>query len=147
MLLPAVLTAATLAAGAPTAPAIAAAPRIVMLHGEQMGERRYMVDSHENKQLMMALSDADRPAAALTANDRPYVEVALFWNNNVWGDIAQASTRWHTLDPTRTGVGSGRLYLARDGMPPILVYKTAKGAKAIRDSGLAILRKYGVPLE
>lgn len=149
MLLAAVLTAATLTMGGPAVSTVpVAAPRIIMFHGGELGDRRlHMVDWWENLALMQALSDADRAAAELTGNDRPYVDVALFRDDRIWGDIARDSTRWRTLDPTRRDVGSGRLYLARDGQRPILVYKTAKGAKAISDGGLMILRRYGVPVE
>lgn len=149
MLLPAILTAAALAAGGPAIPASpAAAPRIIMYYGGELGDQRvYMVDWYENLALMLAMSDSLRTVPPGYRQGR-YVDIAMYWHGPTWEAHARDTTLLKTLRPEQ-GLKS-RLYLA-SGESRAFIEASGSFAyikyREISDSGLTILRKHGVPLQ
>lgn len=145
MLLPAILTAAALATGSATAPATAAAPRIIMFHGGELGDARvYMVNWYENLALMLA-TNSPVDTVSPTYREGKHVDIAMYWHGPTWEAHARDTTLLKTLRPEQ-GQRS-RLYLAAGEFPAFIESFGYIKHRAVSDTGLKILRKYGVPLE
>jgi len=120
-----------------------AAPEIILVSGELVPERRELTSWHENHQLLLT----SRPAPAgplglsLPREPRPMLNLALFWGVQ-WRPVAQSPARLRTL---RHEAGQeGQFYPAVGDAPALLAVGSIFGV--VSDSGLAVLRRHGVPV-
>jgi hypothetical protein len=147
------------------------APRIIMFYGGALGnERRYITERKELEQFLGSVADTASEDHS-SPYGRPFVEIAMYWYDQVWepyvADTALLKTlprprlSWMPSSPRRLGqnlsdeervalVQPGRLYLATANSP--LVFDAYYGLsyppfKRVSAAGLDLLRKHGVPLK
>lgn len=125
-------------------PAPRAAPRIIMLHGGVLQERIYLTDWNENLAFMLAIAEPAAQPVSAASDSAPHVEIAMFWHGPTWEPYVLDTSRLRTLDPE--DAQRSRLYLGRDGRPPVIRFPVGPAARAIDSTGLKILAKYRVPV-
>ena len=117
-----------------------AAPEIVIFYGPMLPERRVIADWHENHKLL--LTDGRRLRADSSFARRPVVELALFWGAQ-WRPTAESPERLRALRP-EPATQHGKLYPATASSPTVLA--VGQRFDVVSNSGLAVLRRYGVPV-
>jgi hypothetical protein len=121
-----------------------AAPRIIMFHGGELDDQRvHMVDWYENLAFMLAIS-TPMDTVPPTYSRGEHVEIAMYWHGPTWEAHAQDTTLLKTLRPERGQ--QSRLYLAAGEFRAFVEFPVYIKHRAISDTGLMILRKYGIPL-
>ena len=141
------LSAITLTIG-PTPIPNAAAPWIIIVHGDLLPQRVVMSDWHENHRLMGAI-DVSTPADTTAVDQRPYVHLAMFWGPE-WANYPRTPVALARLRPEQANQ-YGRFYPAwMDSDAVVLIGSTSGRAYTtlgpIAEHGLALLERYGVPV-
>ncbi len=141
------LRAITLTMG-PTPIPNAAAPWIIIVHGDLLPQRVVMSDWHENNRLMGAI-DASTQADTTAVHQRPYVHLAMFWGPE-WANYPRTPEALARLRPEQANQ-HGRFYPAwADSDALVLIGSTSGRAYRtlgpIAEHGLALLERYGVPV-
>ena len=125
---------------APDAPAFAA-PEIIMVHGSALPQPRVISTWKENHALLLSVSGrAPFPFTAL--DERPALRLALFWGS-WWRSTAESPERLRALRPEQASQ-RGTFYPATGSEPALMIVGQTAGV--VSDSGLAILRRHGVPI-
>jgi hypothetical protein len=123
-----------------------AAPEIVIVYGDPLPEPRIIADWEENHRLLLSVAGAPSPSplglppAPLAG--RPALRLALFWGIS-WRATAQSPERLRALRPEQANQ-QGLFYPATADAPAHLAVGSIAGA--VSDSGLAVLRRHGVPV-
>ena len=121
-----------------------AAPEIILVYGDLLPERREIANWYENHQLLLT----SKPAAvgplglAVPRGRRPMLNLALFWGVQ-WRPVAQSPERLRALRPGQASQ-EGQFYPAVGDAPAVLAVGSIFGV--VSDSGLAVLRRHGVPV-
>ena len=141
------LSAITLSVG-PTPIPNAAAPWIIIVHGDLLPQRVVMSDWQENSRLMGAIN-VSTPADTTAVHQRPYVHLAMFWGPE-WANYPRTTEALAQLRPEQANQ-HGRFYPARaDSDALVLIGSTTSRADTtlgpIAEHGLALLERYGVPV-
>ena len=145
------LSALPLATGSTLIPN-AAAPWIIIVHGDLLPQRVVMHDWHENLSLMAAMAmDGRIPADTMAVHRRPYVHLAMFWGHQ-WSkeNYPRTSEALARLRPDQAA-SHGRFYPARADSGAIVLFGSTTGRAHISlgpvaEHGLALLEGYGVPI-
>ena len=123
----------------------AAAPWLVMFHGNLLQNRIVLKDWHENQRLTLSVAEAANvPDRDL--QDRPYIEVAYFWGPD-WVNYPSDEASLKKLEP-QSGNQHGRFYPAYGDAEAIVTFEEASGPlkRKMTPAGLEILAKYGIPI-
>ena len=141
------LSAITLATG-PTPIPNAAAPWIIIMHGDLLPQRVVMSDWHENSRLMGAIN-VSTPADTTAVHQRRYVHLAMFWGPE-WANHPRTPEALAGLRPEQANQ-HGRFYPGwADSDAVVLIGSTSGRAYmtlgSIAERGLALLERYGVPV-
>ncbi len=141
------LSAITLATG-PTPIPDAAAPWIIIVHGDLLPQRVVLPDWHENNRLMSAI-DVSTPADTTAVHQRLYVHLAMFWGPE-WANYPRTEEALARLRPEQANQ-HGRFYPARGDSDALVLIGLASGRAyttlgPIAEHGLALLERYGVPV-
>ena len=122
-----------------------AAPRIILLHSGELGNRRiYLTDVYENLDFMYAIRSAIDTVPP-DYREGPYVEISMYWHNPTWEATATDTARLHALRPEE-GQPS-RLYLARPGFHAFVEYPGYLMPRLVQPQGLRLLQRCGVPTD
>jgi hypothetical protein len=148
--LAAVLASGAAAARTASSRSAFAAPEIIIVYGEPLREPRVIADWAENHKLLLSaagptasvLGGPATPAAIVAPAGRPALRLALFWGA-AWRSTAASPARLRALRPEQANQ-QGLFYPATDGAPAHLMVGTISGT--VSDSGLAVLRRHGVPV-
>lgn len=81
---------------------------LLIVYGAQLERRVILADQAENTQFMLGLSRAPNVAVKDLEN-RPYVDVALFWQFSMWSD-SWARTKEYDRIPIHAAEQHGRFY-------------------------------------
>jgi hypothetical protein len=127
-----------------------AAPDIIIVHGDLLPERRVIASWHENHKLLLSVippaqSPVFRPTAKapfVVPRGRSTLQLALFWGRGL-SAIAESPERLSALRPEQAHQ-QGTFYPASGEAPALLVVGGTYGV--VSDSGLAVLRRHGVPI-
>lgn len=131
---------AALTALVPALPAIAAAPRLIMIYGGSLSHPIILDDWEENLTLMTAASE-DAELAALDLAGRPSFQVAYFWGPT-WADYVAAGKPIQALGPEDANQ-HGRFYPAVGSARPLLTFEDS--VRTLSPEGVAVLARHGVP--
>ena len=122
------------------APAFAA-PEIIIVYGSLLPEQRVIASFKENHRLLLSVGGpAPFPYIALAR--RPELRLALFWGS-AWRATAESPARLRVLRPEQANQ-QGTFYPATENVPALLSVGASTGV--LSDSGLAVLRRHGVPV-
>jgi hypothetical protein len=118
-----------------------AAPEIIIVHGSLLPEQRVLASFQENHRLLLSVNrPAPFPSTPLAK--RPALQLALFWGVG-WRTTAESPERLRALRPGQA-TQRGTFYPATGTAPALLMVGQTAGM--VSDSGLAILRRHGVPV-
>ncbi len=132
-------------------PAHAAAPRLILVYGDLIGQPVLLSDWHDNLFVLAADERAAEPAD-LTA--RPSLELALFWSPE-WDHLIRAGYSPESFPPEQASQ-RGRFYPAIEENPALLAIEAPRDGTAVgwvgwrvqrvRPEGLAVLARHGIPV-
>ncbi len=127
------------------APAIAprlAAPQIMMFHGGPLPRPLFVASRAENLHLLASRPPHEAvPPGRRSSGPRPAIKLALFWGTQ-WRLIAESPERLATLTPEQSDERGEYLPAIAGDWARIRVGATDG---PVSDSGLAVLRRHGVP--
>ncbi len=131
-----------------TTPALAAAPRVMLVYGPPLTRSIILQDWDENLRLMQAVAE-DAAATSQELKQRPFLSVALFWGMS-WGQYLQQGKPLAVFRPERANQ-CARFYPAYGRAHPLWVFRSIPGPYAslirrVSPAGIAILARYGVPV-
>ncbi len=133
-----------LVAVATGAPRRVAAPEIVIFHGAPLREPVRIAAGAENQAILDSASGpVSAGGRAVPLVSRPAIAIALFWGAG-WRSVADnpaALRQLSVADANQTG----RFYPRYHGAVPLILLGGI--VRPVSDSGLAILRRHGVPVE
>ncbi|AHG88150.1 hypothetical protein J421_0613 [Gemmatirosa kalamazoonensis] len=119
-----------------------AAPWIVLVYGNLLPERRALVSWEENQKLLASLGpETVLPPGTARGGERRGLELALFWGWQ-WKATAGAPASVRALRPEQANQ-RGWYYPAKDQAPAVMTL--GSGFRVVGDSGLAVLRRHGIP--
>jgi len=139
---------AALAVAALTSPALAKGPRILMVYGSPLAKPIIVNNWANNEKLMFAITD-DMSVQHAHLRGRPYFRLALFWRET-WDQYMKHHKPSTALHPNQADQFA-RFYPAYGASRPLFVLDSIPGpytslVRRIRPAGLAVLRRYGVPV-
>jgi hypothetical protein len=131
---------------APTLSTNEAAPRIIMLYGDDLLRPAFLTNWPENQRLMSAVTERTTPTARDLA-DRSHFEVALFWNAQRWEPFVREG-RLEQLAP-EIADQRGRFYPARGASPALFVFyddavQFTEMYRQVSRDGLHFLERAGI---
>ena len=117
-------------------------PWIVLVYGNLLPERRALVSWEENQKLIASLGpETLLPPGTARGGERRGLELALFWRVG-WRGPAASADRVRALRPEQADQ-RGWYYPAKDDAPAVMTL--GSGYRVVGDSGLAVLRRHGIP--
>jgi len=136
------------ALSASSTPVRFAAPEIMLFHGRGLARPVAVATWQENHTILLEGErrvnvDPAGNRSALPLDQRPYLDIALFWGN-WWRPIAQNRTALDTLRASRANQ-TGRYYPRHRGAAAQIVLNGVP--RPLSDSALAVLRRHGIPIE
>jgi hypothetical protein len=119
-------------------------PEIIIFHGGVLTKPSAVATWDECQALLVNGNAGDKltDETKLHLGTRPRIELALFWGN-AWRDVAQNPARLAALKPSEANQ-RGVFYPAIAGSPAVIAVETT--VSGLSDSGLAILRRHGIPI-
>ena len=118
------------------------APWIVLVYGNLLPERRALVSWEENQKLIASLGpETVLPPGSARGGERRGLELALFWRIG-WRGSAASAASVRALQPEQADQ-RGWYYPAKDQAPAVITL--GSGYRVVGDSGLAVLRRHGIP--
>ena len=137
---PVVVVAGFVACLALVAPASAAAPNYILIHGAGLPKPVLLANWAENGQLLATLVGARRatPAVVRQLRNRPRFGMALFWG---WGSRPRPSSPVHANE-------RGWFYPAHGSQPPVikLLVNGVDPPRVVPPRVLRILTRHGIPV-
>jgi len=141
-----------LGSAAAIAPALAAAPPIIIVSGSLVSQPVFLADWRQNISLMS--SGADNPVGQVEdPSRRPYLDVALFTDEQ-WTAYVQTGQPVEELQPSQANE-HGRFFPASASEPALLVLPEVQrrggvalitwSVRRMDQEGLAVLAEHGVP--
>lgn len=128
-------------------PVLAAAPRIIIIHGSLLRERVVLSDRDQNLKFMLSISEPANISED-QLNNRPYLDIAMFWGP-AWVAYVEAGRSLDELQPDQANQ-HGRFYPATNDLEPIFVFDHSTGAggriRSVKPPGLDVLYRNGVPI-
>ena len=130
-------------------PAVAAAPRLVLVYGDGLAHPVVLDDWWGN--LALLLGD-EQPEELADLDGRPYLELALFWGP-AWDQYVRDGNPLDALRPEQANQ-RGRLYLGTADLPPLLAIngvrnKTTPGpvwsVRSVPAEAIQVFARHGIP--
>lgn len=104
-------------------PAVASAPRVILIYGPPLPHPVILSDWSEN----LAVVAGDEAGVNVDAlADRPYLRMALFWGP-AWDEYVRAGKSLEALHPEQASQ-RGRLYPATGDQPPLIAFESPASA-------------------
>jgi hypothetical protein len=127
-------------------PAVAAAPRLMMVYGPPLSKPIVLQDWRENLTVMVGLERTNIDPGELEG--RPYLKMALFWGPR-WVEYVEEGRPLDALRPEQANQHA-RFYPATEDEPALITFGSSKfGPGVIRrvePEALAVLARHGIPV-
>lgn len=127
-------------------PAVAAAPRLMMVYGPPLPEPIVLRDWRENLTVMVNMKRTNIDPGELEG--RPYLKMALFWGPR-WAEYVEEGGSLDALRPEQANQHA-RFYPATGDEPALITLNSSKlgpgSIRRVEPEALAVLSRRGVPV-